>query len=217
MIAKFWISRAQQLFSSFLFFSPLDEEEERHCNPSEQEIWGKKFFRRWAEFISKIHPIYKWRSQSISYSISQIPKKLVHVPRFLACQISSPENFGMSQQPDINYCYCMISFIMTIRTCSFINLQVILQPPCVQNKFQRDTIMSQILAWINLQKSSEYEKAPNFSLTKYRGYTGYSECWNLDFDDNKLMSIYTHISSHLWCRFNGAQIEVILLSSCSII
>jgi len=197
MIAKLLNIKSQTIIFILSLFSPLDEEEERHYNPSEQKIWGKKFFRRWAEFISKIHPIYKWRSQSISYSISQIPKKSVHVPRFLACQISSPENFGMSQQLDINRRYCMISFIMTIRTCSFINLQVILQPRCVQNMFQGDTIMSQILAWINLQKSSEYEKAPNFSLTKYRGYTGYSECWNLDFDDNKLMSIYTHIYPHI--------------------
>jgi len=28
-------------FHPFSLFSPLDEEEERHCNPSEQEIWGQ--------------------------------------------------------------------------------------------------------------------------------------------------------------------------------
>ena len=126
----------------------------------------KKFFRRWADFIPKNHPIYGWRSQTISYSIYQIPKKSTYVPRFSACQISSPEIFSMSHQPDINRRCRTISFILTPRSCSFINLPAILRPRCVRIKVQRYTIMSQILVCINIQKSSEYEKLPQLLCHK---------------------------------------------------
>ena len=134
-----------------------------------KKFGDKKFFGTWTNFVLEIYPIYKWRNQIISYSIFQIPKKSIHIPRFLACRISSSEIFIMLHQSGINrHCYT-ISLIMISRfKKTTINLTAFLQPRCVQIKFQRYVLMNQILC-INLQKSPEYEKAPQlFSMTSPR-------------------------------------------------
>ena len=78
---------------SFLHRTKKKKDIAAHQN---KKFGGKKFFRRWADFIPKIRLIYKWRSQTIPYSISQNSQKVSPRFKIFGMSKSSPEIFGIS-------------------------------------------------------------------------------------------------------------------------
>ena len=78
-----WIPRSPAIaFILFFYFLHWTKEKKVIATLNDKKF-GSKIFRRWADFISRIHPIYRGRrSQFVSHSI---PKKSVHDPKFSAC------------------------------------------------------------------------------------------------------------------------------------